>query len=124
MANRRPDYIMLAAMELFGVVSRPIADMLVHCYDSPAPVNYETAVEFVKNQMFELIASGALVDEDGIPEPSSIMPVSVEGRSLQTDAEDEQHDPELCEDCEWERRHPPRWYVDAYFTWSMINEDN
>jgi hypothetical protein len=117
MANRRPDYLMLAAMETFGVIPRPVAEMLVRCYDAPAPVSYEAAVEFVKSEMFELIASGALEDVAAMQEP----PLPVMHDNAPMDDDEHEH---ICEDCEFERRYPPTWMLDCFQFWGMINSDD
>ena len=119
-ANRRPDMLMLATMELHGILPRPVVDSILKLYEHPQPVNYDTALESVRERIFEVIASGALEGSEGMPEPSRL-PVSAEGRAMMPD--DDEHDEEFCSDCEYARRHPPQFWIDAYLGWQMLHED-
>ena len=76
MVTARADKLLLALLELHGVIPHAVAEDAVKWYDTPQPVNYETAEEFVHERIHDLIDSGALDDvmgdeSDGAPVGSS-----------------------------------------------------
>ena len=123
MANRRPDYIMLAAMQLHGFLPQPIAEGIIELYSSPAPVDYESALDAVRTKVVEVIASGALQDlegAEGMPEPA---PTQLRAVPNTPEGADD-HDPDLCPDCEFERHNPPAWMLNCFQFWDMITLDD
>lgn len=109
MANRRPDLIMIAALELHGVFPGPVGEAIIACYADPPPTSYEAAKEMVREKIFETIASGALEGLDGAPEPVQLpVPRSSE--------DDEEHTCDgHCDDS------PPYWWLRAFDCWYQLD---
>jgi hypothetical protein len=105
MVTARADKFMLALLELHGVIPHAVAEAACKWYDTPQPVNYETAGEFVHEQIHILLESGALDDELG--ELSGGAPMGSSPRRVTTDG------------------RPPSWwlsaYRDAYGDWDALS---
>ena len=103
MVTARADKLLLALLELHGVIPHAVAEAAVDWYDTPQPVNYETAEEFVHERIHDLIDSGALDDvmgdeSDGAPVGSSPRRTRIPSSTA-----------------------PPWWWIEAYCDWAALD---
>ena len=110
MVTARADKLLLALLELHGVIPHAVAEAAVDWYDTPQPVNYETAEEFVHERIHDLIDSGALDDVMGDDGPSSAPVGSSPGRAGGS--------------VPYRFSSPPAWllsaYIDCYSHWDDV----
>ena len=65
MTTRRPDMYLIALLEFWEIIPSGLAEALVGWYDTPQPVNYDTAREFVHEKFHEFVDGLDIeVDED------------------------------------------------------------
>ena len=80
MPARRPDYYLIAALVLHGILPDEVGELLVSLYDdTPPPLNLRTAIDTLHTVIQALVDSGGLgnigEDEDGEDEDGDILPM-------------------------------------------------